>query len=296
MSSFDKFRENMGNSGPYLKAKDFEDDREVIIQPWVHNGELINFLPHYEAWVWADRKSNKKKPVHLSMEDYENDNFDPDDYDFATSTYNGKELLDKFKPTLAFLFKDIATREIKIASFNQKTLCQSLLKYIDEDSKFFIKNITSKILVIGKESETKWAAAFKDDDDGICDSFGVQLELFKFSWNDYLNGNDPFENGDSFDDVKELLGVPKKKTAAKKTAKKQEKTTKSDWTSVKTPQGKLLGDMPFAELKAMKKWFEDKKKDGPLYDACLEGIKHYSAMEGQEEVSFLEESDEDIPY
>ena len=42
--SFKKFKENLGGGGSYLKAKDFEDGREVMVMPWLYNGELVNYI------------------------------------------------------------------------------------------------------------------------------------------------------------------------------------------------------------------------------------------------------------
>jgi hypothetical protein len=302
MTDFKKFRESLGSSGPYLKAKDFEAGREVIIQPWIYKGELTNALLYVEGWVWDEenggQKKNKKKPVRFSMEEFA-DGIDFDQYDFSFSSYQGKTSRDTPKGAIALLLKDIESQEIKLASFTQVTLCNSLLKYLDPESKFYNKNIDKKILVIGKENDRLWTATTKDDDDDLCSSFESALDTFIFSWDGYMNGDkDIFENGDNYQDILALMDKsPKKsKPAAKKaTAKKEielDDDIKRSWGNVKTPKGTKLGTLSLDDLEQIKAALEKKKdyENNLLYKATLCGIMAHTedepALEDLEDVDF----------
>lgn len=299
--NFKKFGETLGSTGAFLKSKDFEDGREVMVLPWIFNGEVVKCLAYYEAWVWDEenggQKKNKKKPARLSFEDYSEGNFNIEDYDISTSSYQGKVSRDNFKGTLAFLFKDIATNEIKLASFSQVTLCTSLMKYLDSDSKFYIKNLENKVLVIGKEDERRWSASVKDDDDNYISRFDSQLEDFKFSWQAYLDGVDPFEDGDTYQDVLDLIGdtpeekkTPAKKAPAKKAAAKKEESNEDDdmkavWYKLKTPKGTPLADLDLTKMQDLVNILEQKKnyKELELYKAAVFGLRVRKEEEGLEE-------------
>ncbi len=305
---FKKFKETLGSSGPYLKTKDFEGGREVGLIPWLFNGEIITAMLHYEGWIWDDanggQKKNKKKPVRFTFDQY-SEGIDMSEFDWSVSSYQGKVSRDHPKGCIALLLKDIESGEVKLASFSQVTLCNSLMKYLDPDEKFYVKNIASKILVIGKENERTWTAVVKDDDNGVLDSFDDALSEFTFSWDNYIAGaKDVFENGDTYQDVLEAIGdkpKPANKKVTKPAAKKQEVKSKSKdeeaeeevladtWHKVKSPKGRLLGDFTTKELYDLSSFLEDNKKtDTVLYKAAAYGLKVKKEEDGLDE--------DDIPF
>lgn len=305
--SFKKFKENLGGGGSYLKAKDFEDGREVMVMPWLYNGELVNYIAHYEAWVWDNenggKRAGKKKSVRITEEEFES-GIDFSDYDFSESEYKGKTTQDSFKGCLAFLFKDIETHTLKVASFTQVTLCTSIIKFIDEESKFYCKNLRNKIIVIGKENEQRWAASLKDDDENVGESFDGAIEAFSFSWDNYMEGLDPFVSETTGSEILSMLLVGSgKKSSAKKAAKKETKPTKKmanlkeDWTQVETPKGSKLGDLSLDELKILESALDKQIKAGKitmqnkLVVACIQGIEHHESMNSDDVPNFEDEDD-----
>lgn len=293
--SLKSFRDQLGGSGPYLRAKDLEDGREVIIQPWVYEGREVNFLHYFEAWVWENKKLNKKKPVRVSADEWEQ-GVDTSEYDFSTSvnTFNGKTTTDGFKPVLAFLFKDIETKEIKLASFSQVTLVQALIKYLDPEDKFYDEDIANKIIVIGKESERKWAVSVKDDKKNVGDTFEDALANLEFSWEEYLRCEDPFTTN-SYQDLLDVRGdSPKKKAkpSSKKKKTDEEEDIEQAWSLVKTPKGTPLGKLSKDDLKEMVNILKSKNQTGTLlYKAATAGLKEFEANE-----SIPLEDDEEIPF
>jgi hypothetical protein len=303
--SFKKFKENLGGGGSYLKAKEFEDGREVMIMPWLYNGELVDYIAHYEAWVWDDenggKRADKKKSVRITQEEFDA-GIDYEKYNFSESTFKGKTTQDGFRGCIAFLFKDIETHSLKVASFTQVTLCTSLIKFLDEDSKFFTKNLRNKIIVIGKENEQRWSASLKDDDENIGDTFEGAIESFSFSWENYMDGLDPFVSETTGSEILAMLmtGSGKPKTQAKKQAAKPSKKTtnqEEEWTQVETPKGAKLGDLSLDELKTLEIALDKQIKAGKitmkhkLVIACIRGIEHHEAMKSEDMPNFEDEDD-----
>jgi len=306
--SFKKFKENLGGGGSYLKAKDFEDGREVMVMPWLYNGELVNYIAHYEAWVWDNenggKRANKKKSVRITEEEFES-GIDFSDYDFSESEYKGKTTQDGFKGCLAFLFKDIETHTLKVASFTQVTLCTSIIKFLDEESKFYCKSLRNKIIVIGKENEQRWTASLKDDENNVGETFDNVIEAFSFSWDNYMEGLDPFVSETTGSEILSMLLVDsgKPKASAKKAAKKESKPSKKtanpkeDWTQVETPRGAKLGDLSLDELKVLESALDKQIKAGKitmqhkLVVACIQGIEHHESMNSDDVPNFEDEDD-----
>ena len=279
MSNLTKFFSKVGGEGIYLRAKDFEDSRKVMALPWVHDNKIIHFLPYFEAWQWLDKNKtgpkDKKKPVRVTFDMA--DDLPVIDFSTSLNSFSGKTTSDSWRAAIAFLFKDLETGEIKVASFTQATLLRGFAKFVndDEDNDFYDEDWHKKILVIGKETEQKWAVSLLEDKKGVFNkSFGE--ESFEWSWQQYLDCEEQ-KDGDSWQDVLDIIGDKPKTNKEKKKAESTDSVdeAKELYETLKTPKGTAINSLHLDELEKLRELLEKNKKPAQknLLIAVLYGIE-----------------------
>jgi hypothetical protein len=302
----DKFKNGLkGGAGRYLKTKEIEGGASFQIVPWLYKGAVVNFIALWEGWIVDPKDKKKSKPIKFDAEAYENGDVDLDQ-NWAISDNKYAKGPQRPKPCLAFLFKNLETGTIQIASFTQQTIINGLIKYIDTDSKFFKKNLADKVITIGKEGENKWVVDVDDVDEDAQEKIDVcnaALEDFRFEWHLFVDGEDDGETEVCYQDVVDMIGdKPKadkpaaKKATAKPAAKKKEEEPAEEpaddvdpeivktWYKVKSPKGRLLADFTAAELASLIEVLEEKgKTDTILYKSAVYGLRVKKEEEGLDE-------------
>ena len=259
----DSFRKKAsGGEGKFMRASDFEESRTITPIAFKFNGEKIPCFCYLEGWINETIKNEKGKNEIKSK----CIRFLPDaqiDMDQEWSIGKVFHAGDKPKPqvpqpAVGLVVGDHQTQTIKVVSFTQKTILQHLMAYLDPGDDFFIENWEGHNMIIGKASDNKYKVESRQNN-GFPDWLKKALADFTFSWEAYLNCEEPFENGDKYDDDNDS-GF----------------TFVEKWGSTKTSKGKPLSECTIEELNSFKDILDSKQgydKASLLYTSILSGIK-----------------------
>lgn len=279
-----EMKDKMVSGGGYLSSKELDEKgTKIRIIPWPLDGRKEPV--HFFNVGWEKKDDGKSSPVRFRV-----DEEIPEGINWATGEYQGKQTVNTPRTAVGFVAFSYRDKKIKVGEFTQSGIAGAIIDMMDETSASFCKDLSRKDIVLTKKKDGKYACTFSPDEAGPFSQDIVNaLKSFKFSWEDYLSSEDPFENGQKYSDFSE---VKEQKTSTNKNIEEDEKPLEEDkdfaykhyqeeleeWrdkvTGGKNP--KRLGDLSLEQLKAFKKQIEDAGKTAaPIYHYVAYATYHY---------------------
>lgn len=289
------FGSKIGGDSSYLNGGDI-DVNGILIRPlpWSYNELPVDVLMHLEGWTEKVGADKKKHPTPVRFEP--DAQIDPG-IEWQRGTYMNKPTVAYPKAAIAFLCWIPKLGKIKLASFTQATIVKPIhnmmLEANDEGVKNpnFVDDLTKVELFIKKnQKDGKFEVSTPKCKDEIPDEAVAALQAIpSFSFEAYMNGEDPFaeENNFTYEDAMAFWPVePDNKTTKQTKATKEVKKDKEEaplekdeellnWRDAKSPRGTRLGDMGEEKLKDYKGIMEKKKmQKEPMYRIVCYALEH----------------------